>query len=211
MAYILPVDRPRYGWKHGQRSLTWPGGHPGVDLLPTIPRDRQNVKAPASGTLLNYVGGACQGFDWQATDGLYHRFCHLDIFVKPGQKFTKGQIIAQMAPKGLLVPPGTTHLHWVSARDRNLRQQLDPLTLVSTEPDLYEIHIPSLFKQIWGRQGAPGDILVFETERKQGKYRTYHDLVNTMTYWFQQVYPDGIHLSHLGDAKWQRKKEKVLL
>lgn len=82
-----------------------------------------------------------------------------------------------------------------------------------TEGSLQSVSIPELFASIWKRPGATGEIQVFETERREGKYKTYQDLVNTMTYWFQQVHPTGDprKVDKKGDAKWQRKKEKVLL
>lgn len=210
--YTSPVDNARQGWKFRERSLTWPLGHPGVDLLPLIPRDRQDVRAAASGRMIQYVGGTCQGFDWQDDNGVYHRYCHQDIFIRPGDTFKGGQVISQMAPKGFIVPPGTTHLHWVAAKDAKFRNQIDPLSLVPHgNEQLAKADIRELFRQIWHREGAKGEIAVFETERRRGKYKDYRNLINTMTYWFQQVYPDGVHLSHQGDAKWQRKKEKVLL
>lgn len=208
--YILPVDTPRYGFKHKQRSTVWPFGHPGVDLLPTIPRDRQDVRGAADGICTGAVGGLCQGFDWRDDNGYFHRYCHLDVYVQPLQKFKQGEVVAQMAPKGLLVPPGTTHLHWVSAADKRFTKQVDPLSLIGVDPSLAAANIPELFKEIWRKPGAPGEIAVFEIERKNGVYKDYYALRNTMTYWFQQVYPDGVHLSPKGDAKWQRKKEKVL-
>ncbi|PIT98175.1 MAG: hypothetical protein COT71_02055 [Candidatus Andersenbacteria bacterium CG10_big_fil_rev_8_21_14_0_10_54_11] len=134
MRYILPVDRPRQGFTHRQRSFLWPQGHPGVDLLPTIPRDQQPVKAASDGTKIANVGGICQGFDWKDDQGKYHRYCHVQPYKQNGERMQTGEVVGHMVAKGMIFPRGTTHLHWATALDRFFRKLIDPLSLLTEKP-----------------------------------------------------------------------------
>jgi hypothetical protein len=202
--YVLPVENARQGWKHGQKSLTWPFGHPGVDLLPTKPRSNQDVLSAKDGEFKRIVGGTCQGFDWVDSEGLTHRYCHVDV-LNTGD-FKKGEVVARMAPRGLLVPPGTTHLHWVVWKNG---KQIDPLSLVKKEEE--GLNVRDLFQESWGRKPARGEELYFITRVGNGSIEnTREDLISKMTYWYSVVYPQG-HYSFLGDARWQYEKSKVLL
>lgn len=203
--YTLPVENPRYGWKHGQKSLTWPLGHPGVDLLPTKPRTRQNVLSAKDGEFKRLVGGTCQGFDWVDSKGLTHRYCHVDV-LNTG-KFKQGEVIARMAPKGLLIPPGTTHLHWVVWKN----EQIDPLSLFEEEKkEEKEINVSQLFQEIWKRKPARGEELYFIQRYASGKAPSKQELIDDMTGWFKFVYPGG-KLSTVRNLIWQAEKARVLL
>lgn len=181
MSYVIPIKNARYGLKHRQKASIWPLGHPGVDLLPAVPRTPQDVIAPKAGVKIRNVGGACQGFDFKDDDGKYHRFCHVQTKLKNGQKFTRGETVGRLWGKGFMVPPGALHLHWVVSLDLNFRKQIDPLTLPFTGKPLIS-RVNELFTSVWGRQPQAKESNYFQ-KRVQRGITTEKKLVEVMKFW----------------------------
>lgn len=200
MSYIRPVKNAKLGWKYK------PPFHWGQDLLPKKAGSKQDVLAAKDGEALYLVGGTCGGFDWMDDEGIRHRYCHLDVDVRPNQKFKQGEVVGKMAIRGYLKPWWYTHTHWVTWDKSN--KTFDPMSLRIKEHIDRKPQAKKLFEKIWKREPAEGDLLTFYY-RWVRENRTKDWIINNMKYWYGVVYPEGEY-SIKGNRKWQRNKKKII-
>lgn len=126
-------------------------------------------------------------------------FAHLHRYlVSTGQTVQEGHEIAVTGNSGKIT--SGPHLHvqvFVNGR--------------RVDPEKYDWRehpsIPDLFKRIWGREAAPGEITYFEKRLANGTINGTEKLKEVMAYWHGIVYPNGTY-SAAGDARWQLEKQK---
>lgn len=195
----IPVNKPyRDGRGYGQ--VMWYGIHRGKDYLPHRRGRHQTVFAPEDGVVSRYIGGACAGVDLRGVSGNTHRLCHLHNVPRLGERFKEGDKIGTMGNRGLSTG---VHLHW-AAVDKYGRT-INPLDLIDESDPMSEVK--ELFKKVWKRDPAKGEMLTFYYRFKNGK--TMDWVKNNMKYWYGVVYPGG-KLDKEGDKRWQRHKAKIL-
>lgn len=194
----LPVDKP-YRDGAGFGAWLWYGRHRGKDFLPYRRGRHQRVFAPEDGRVTRYVGGACHGLDIKGESGITHRLCHLnDRYALVGENVKEGKIVGTMGNKGL---SRGVHLHWAAIKNGRV---VNPLSLLKDD----KMQVKDLFKKIWRRQPATGELLTFYYRWRYGG-KSMDWVKNNMKYWYGVVYPGG-KLDKKGDAKWQRHKAKTL-
>lgn len=136
-------------------------------------------------------------------------FAHLSKYIRKSGRVQPGELIAITGNSGTVTD--FPHLHVQIFNKAGKR--LDPDTYDwGTEKTLDGLTMQAEFTAVWKRPGAKGELLVFLKEIETGKITSYKQLIDTVTFWAHQVHPTGNpnYVDPKGDAKWQRKKEKVL-
>jgi murein DD-endopeptidase MepM/ murein hydrolase activator NlpD len=112
--FIAPIDNPcvrsAYGNRRSYNDGVYTGFHTGVDF--GVCATNLNIYAPASGKVVLVVNQSVRGnatiidHGWGVFSGFWHQS---EVYVKPGDLVTAGQIIGQIGNTGRSTGP---HLHW---------------------------------------------------------------------------------------------------
>lgn len=162
--------------------------------------NRDNLYLPFTGKVEVYSG--YEGGNWLRVtrdNGDKIEFAHLHNYIVKNGKFKEGTLVAITGNTGHITTG--PHLH-VQILDKD-GNRLDP------ELYLWDDSIETLFKEVWKREGAKGEIMYFRKRLQKGTIKDMKDMKVKMEYWHGIVYPNGKY-SLTGDARWQYEKFKVI-
>lgn len=207
---IAPVKEYIAGLRYGAPVWYYPWKHPGFDLLPLNQSLDPQIISPDNGVVA-YVGyslGAGNICDINLDNGLAVRMCHMKYpaSVKTGARINQGDLIGIMGATGtLIIPRGFKHLHYVVFTNHNRNVTTDPAPYLVSNPAPVDLasQVPALFALGWHRLPAAGEILYFQKRLEDKTIVGRDDLVNKITFCYQQQ-------KKLGDTWWQTEKAKYV-
>lgn len=157
---------------------------------------------PFNGKIETYWGR--EGGNWLRlirSNGDVLEFAHLSTYLKRKGSAKTGELLAYTGNTGAITT--NPHLH-VQIFVKGKR----------VDPEKYNwedgLDVRALFRQVWKREGATGEINYFLKRLELGTIKpTLEDITEKMSYWYGIVYPQDKY-SLIGDLRWQREKIKYI-